>query len=196
MRIPALTTSFALALALAACGSNAANDDANNAAIDANLTDDAANAALGTNDVAAAMPADANGFVSNVAASDMFEIESAKLAADKAQSPALKSFAAMLRSDHEKSTADLKTAAGAASPPLTVAPELDAEKQAMLGALKGLSGAEFDKAFVDQQKTAHQKALTLLNGYSGAAGDPLKDFAGKAATVVQGHLDKLNAMKL
>jgi putative membrane protein len=51
--------------------------------------------------------------------------------------------------------------------------------------------------FVEQQKEGHQKALDALKSYA-ADGDQtsLKTFASKAAPVVQGHLDKLNAMKM
>ena len=184
------------ALALAACDSN---DAGNNLSTDTNLGADGA--VLGANEAtdneaAVAMPTDANGFATAVAASDLYEIESGRLAQQKGSSADVKSMAEHLVTDHQKSTADLKAAAAKASPAVTVAPALDAEKQAMLDELKAASGADFDRKFLDQQTTAHQKALALLRNYaSGGDSQPLKDFASKAATAVDGHLEHLNSIK-
>ena len=67
-------------------------------------------------------------FVTKVAAKSMYEIEVSRLAADKASNAEVKSLAQHIRTDHEKSTAELKSAAGTAN--VSVAPRLDAEKQA------------------------------------------------------------------
>jgi putative membrane protein len=184
----------AFALVTAACNNNQSGNDVST---DGNLAEDtAANDVLGANTTNAAMPTDASGFANNVAASDLYEIESAKLAADKASNAEVKSFAQHLRTDHEKSTSELKTAAGSAN--ISVTPKLDAEKQGMLDQLKAAAnGADFDKLFVEQQKTAHQKALSLLQGYSsGGDNEALKGFATKTSAVVKGHLDHANSIKL
>jgi putative membrane protein len=196
MRIPALTITFTLALAMAACGGNK-SDATNDMSTDANLATDAtANAMLGTNDTAAmkpasaALPTDASGFANAVASSDMFEIESAKLALANSPSADVKSVAQMLQRDHQKSTADLKAAAAGT---VTVTPALDADKQGMLDALKGLSGADFDRKFLSQQRTAHQNALLLLQNYAQSGDNPaLKAFADEARPVVERHIDALN----
>ena len=196
MRNATLTTVAALVLAAAAC---ADQDTPNDVSTDVNLAEDtAANDVLGADQMgnaAAAMPTDAAGFANAVAAADLYEVESARLAADKASNAEVKSFAEHVRSDHEKSTAELKSAAGTAN--ITVAPRLDAEKQAMLDRLKAASGAEFDRLFLEQQKTAHQKALALLQGYaSGGDNEALKAFASKTAAAVKGHLDHANSIEL
>ena len=154
-----------------------------------NISNDSA-----TSDIAVA-PAAAD-FVAAVASSDLYEIESGELATEKATSPEVKSFAQMLIADHKKSTADLKAAVADANPPVSVEPVLDQEKLSMIDTLKNTPAGEFDKAFIDQQKQAHQKALELLRGYEAGGDNPgLKQFAAKAATVVQAHLDKLNGMQ-
>lgn len=193
MRMVSTTFAVALALSAAACGRN---DEP--LSTDANLDNmTMANDVLGNeagNGADAALPTDAAGFASAVAASDLYEIESGKLAASQASSAEVKSFAATLQTDHSKSTADLKAAAQGAG--VTVAPALDAEKQAMLDQLKAARGEDFDRLFIDQQTTAHQKALQLLQNYSGAGDNgALKAFATKATAVVQGHLDHVNGMK-
>lgn len=195
MRILKLTTAAALALAAAACGGQDAD---NQLTTDANLAEDIdTNEMLGDANQTApsATPTDAAGFAAAVAASDLYEIESSALAASKARSAELKSHAEHIGADHRKSSADLKAAAASAN--VTVTPQLDAEKQAMLDQLKAASDADFDRLFVEQQRTAHQKALQLLQTYA-ASGDnaELKAFAGKAVPIVQGHLETLNGLKL
>ena len=194
MRIVTLTTVAAIALAASACNNNQAGNDVST---DVNLAEDtAANDVLGANVTNAAMPTDSTGFANTVAASDLYEIESAKLAADKASNADVKSLAQHIRTDHEKSSAELKSAAGTAN--ISVAPKLDAEKQGMLDQLKTAArGADFDKLYVEQQKTAHQKALDLLRGYSSRGdNEALKAFATTASGVVQSHLDQANSIKL
>jgi putative membrane protein len=194
MRIASLTTVAAFALAAAACNTETGND----VSTDVNLAEDAAaNDVLGANATAnAAMPTDASGFANAVAAADLYEVESARLAADKASNAEVKSLAQHIRTDHEKSTSELKSAAGTAN--ISVAPKLDAEKQGMLDQLKTAArGADFDKLYVEQQKTAHQKSLDLLQGYSnGGDNEALKAFATKTSAAVKSHLDHANSIKL
>src|SRR5687767_2626652 len=195
MRIAKLTTVAAFALAAAACNTEAGNE----VSTDVNLAEDAAaNDVLGANvtgNVAAATPTEAAGFANAVAAADLYEVESARLAADKASNAEVKSLAQHIRTDHEKSTTELKGAAGTAN--VTVNAALDAEKQQMLSQLRAASGADFDRLFLEQQKTAHQKALALLQGYSsGGDNEALKAFATKTAAAVKGHLDHANSIRL
>ena len=194
MRIATLTTVAAFALAVAACNTETGND----VSTDVNLAEDtAANDVLGANATSnSAMPTDSAGFANAVAAADLYEVESARLAADKATNAEVKSLAQHIRTDHEKSTSELKSAAGTAN--ISVAPKLDAEKQAMLDQLKAAArGADFDRLYVEQQKTAHQKALDLLQGYSsGGDNEALKAFATKTSAAVKGHLDHANSIKL
>jgi putative membrane protein len=194
MRIASLTTVAAFALAAAACNTETGND----VSTDVNLAEDAAaNDVLGANATAnAALPTDASGFANAVAAADLYEVESARLAADKASNAEVKSLAQHIRTDHEKSTSELKSAAGTAN--ISVAPKLDAEKQGMLDQLKTAArGADFDKLYVEQQKAAHQKALDLLKGYSsGGDNEALKAFATKTSAAVKSHLDHANSIKL
>lgn len=192
MRIPFITAATVLTLAVAACDGGGSG---NEVTTDANMASDAAaNAALGSDAAGmAATPTDAAGFAAAVAASDLYEIESSKLAADKASADAVKAFAAKLGADHTKSTADLRTAAEQAN--VAVAPALDAEKQALIDQLRNASGAEFDRLFAEQQKAAHEKALALVDTYA-QNGDnaALKAFATNAARAIRGHIDHLNGM--
>jgi putative membrane protein len=144
----------------------------------------------------AAVPATGQEYATMAAASDMYEIEAARLAAEKAQNADVKSLAEMIRADHEKSTADLKTAAGQAQPPITVTAAMNPEQQSMVQALQGASGADFDRTYLDQQVQAHQKALAMVQGYA-QNGDVegLKKHASTVAGPIQQHLQRARELQ-
>lgn len=196
MRLVLTAAAASLAIATAACQKPAENADgvddvvANDLMADNAVTDDV-NMAGG---VAAMAGTD---FVATIAGSDMFEVESGTLAQANATDARLKAFGGMLVTDHGKSTADLKTAAAAATPAIALPAVMPAELRAKLDALKAAKGADFDRLFLEQQKEGHRKALDALSSYA-STGDvaSLKAFAAKAAPVVQRHLDELNGITL
>ncbi|TFI58823.1 DUF4142 domain-containing protein [Sphingomonas parva] len=192
-----LTILFAsTALTLAACsGGGGANESAE--ASDSLATDNMATGEPATGNTAATTEAGtAADYVATAAASDMFEIESARLAQQKAQDAEVKAFAGMLVTDHEKSTAELKTAAAQVQPPVPVLSAMTAEQQGNVQALQAASGADFDKLFLSQQIPAHETALALVQGYA-ASGDaaPLKQHASTVAAPIQRHLDQAKQLQ-
>ncbi|MEO6247799.1 MAG: DUF4142 domain-containing protein [Sphingomicrobium sp.] len=192
MRSTTLIAAVSLGLALMACGKKETTTVMTN---DASMTTESSdiNVAANMGATAAAMPA--QGFTDTVAGSDMFEIQSGKLAETMATSASLKSIAKMLVADHTKSSDMLKAAAKKTSPMVALPMILPADLKAKLDALKAAKGADFDKLYVEQQTDGHKAALDALKAYS-AGGDQaaLKEFATSAVPVVQGHLDKLMAM--
>jgi putative membrane protein len=184
MRYAAFATVSAIALALGACGKKADTEPQASPAADA--------VAPATDPAMPASPAANAGqtFADTAAASDMFEIESSKLAQAQASAAKVKSFAQTMIKQHTESTAKLKTAAAAATPPITPAPRLSPAQQQTLDGLKAKSGAEFDKAYAAAQVDAHQQTLDALKSYS-ASGDvaSLKSFATETIPVVTAHLN-------
>lgn len=182
------------ALAVSACkqeGTSVSNNQTQG------QTDEAAvenSMAMGGNmGTAATAPADQT-FVQDAAASDMFEIETSRLALQKATLPSIKTYAQMMIDEHGKSSNELKTAAQGAGIPVPAA--LPADKQAKLDALRGLSGAEFDRQYLADQRAGHQETLAKVNAYlAAAAAGPLKDHASKVTGVVQKHLNSLEKIK-
>jgi putative membrane protein len=60
----------------------------------------------------------------------------------------------------------------------------------MLHQLMASNFRTFDRTYIDQQVTAHQNALQLMNGFAQAGGPrPLRQAAAKTAPLVQHHLD-------
>ncbi|MEO6224495.1 MAG: DUF4142 domain-containing protein [Sphingomicrobium sp.] len=179
-------------LAVAACGqkNDAANADMN---LDGNVMIDNG---MAMNDAATAVPLTAQAFANAAAASDAFEIESSKLAQASASSAAVKSFAAKMATDHDASTAKLKSILAGMSPAVIPDPTLNATQQAALTSLKGQTGAGFDSAYAAAQVDAHQKTLDALNGYA-AGGDnaQLKAFAAGQVPAVAAHLNVAKGLK-
>jgi putative membrane protein len=174
-----LTIASALALALAACGSqeDATTEPAEDTAAVSEATAEAPD------------PAAPQGFVDMAASSDMYEIEAGKLAQEKGTSDAVKEFGAMMEKDHTASSDKLKAAVSEAGEGLTVPTAMQPKHQQQLDALRN-AGDQFDALYAQQQQAAHQEALTLLQGQaeSGTVA-PLKAFAAAAVPVVEGHVD-------
>jgi putative membrane protein len=173
-----LTIATALALALAACGSDEATEPA--------AEDTAAPPAA----VAEAPdPSTPQGFVDMAASSDMYEIEAGKLAQQMGSSDAVKEFGALMEKDHTASSDKLEAAVTEAGQGLTVPTAMLPKHQQQLDALR-TAGDGFDALYAQQQVAAHQEALTLLQGQAetGTAA-PLKAFAAGVVPVVQGHLE-------
>jgi putative membrane protein len=182
-------------LLLGACNDRDA-DDANtpsttaaddNAAATASLAPpDASGAAAG-----AALPLTGQAFTDAMAASDRFELESAKTVQAAGVTGAVRDFAQMMIRDHQKSSDELRMATGKVDKvKLDETPDLTAEQQSMLAELKGAAKDQVSAVYARQQVAAHEKALAMLQTYS-QSGDakPLMDFAGKTAAVVSQHLE-------
>jgi putative membrane protein len=167
----------AAALALAACGSS---DDT---VAEATPTETALPTEIPTPDTSSPQ-----GFVDTMAASDLFEIEAAKLAQAQGKSDKIKAFAAMMIKDHTASSDKLKAAVAEAGGGLTVAPALAPDQQGLLDQLK-TAGENFDAMYAQQQVDAHETALAVLQAQA-ASGTvaQLKTFAGEVAPIVEAHL--------
>jgi putative membrane protein len=132
-------------------------------------------------------------FADAAAASDSFEIETSRLAATKAQAAKVKTFAEQMIKAHTESTAKLKTAADAAT--ITPVARLTATQQQTLDALATKSGDEFDRAYAQAQRDAHQATLDALKSYSATGDVPsLKAFATELVPIVTAHLNMAKAL--
>ena len=182
------------ALALAACGEPETTTTTEDLAVtDMGVANDGAmmddGAMMGD---AAAMNADQ--FITNISASDAYEIAAGQLAQEKATSQPLRDFGAKMVEDHRASTNNLMQAASEAG--MTVGePQMTAEQQANLEALRSATGSEFDSAYESQQVAAHEQALSMLRSYADGGDVPaLRTFASNTAPVVEGHLNMIRDM--
>ena len=139
-------------------------------------------------------PTQAMPYVAKAGASDLFEIQSSQLALSQGQSGKVKSFAQMMVKDHMTTTKEVMAAAQAAgmTPP---PPMLEPAQADMIRQLQSLNGDAFDQAYIAQQKTAHEMALTLHQTYAAQGDTPrLKKVAAKAVPIIKRHIVALNKM--
>jgi putative membrane protein len=126
-------------------------------------------------------------FVLEVAQSDMFELASSKMAAEKTDGP-IKEFATQMIADHTKTTEQLTTEAKAQN--LSLPTAMNSSTQSKIDRLSKLSGGDFAKEYMDDQISAHKDAVNLFQRY-GKGGDntQLKSWAVTTLPALQHHLD-------
>lgn len=126
-------------------------------------------------------------FVTQTSASDLFEIESSRLAMQKGDD-AIKSFAQTMIADHEKTSDELKallSSGKAAGTPVAALPDNLNESVADLAKLEGV---EFNEQYIDDQVDAHENAVDLFKRYAEDGENPeLKAFAAKTLPALQHH---------
>ena len=125
-------------------------------------------------------------FVNKVAISDMFEIQSSKLAAKKGNEN-IRAFAQQMIKDHTKTTQELKGMVGKAKAKLPTA--MDADHQQKLAKLQK-AGKDFDSMYASMQVTAHEDAVKLFENYSSSGDDAqIKAWASKTLPALKKHLE-------
>jgi hypothetical protein len=126
-------------------------------------------------------------FVDEAATSDMFEIQSSKLAAERTKGD-VQAFARQMVSDHTKTTSELKELAPNAE--VQLPGEMTSSQQRMIDKLKGLEGDDFVKQYMDDQLSGHKDAVSLFERYGkGGENDALKNWASQTLPTLQNHLD-------
>lgn len=132
-------------------------------------------------------------FVHQAAIAGMAEVAEAQLALSKAQRDDVKQFAQRMIDDHTKANDQLKQLAAAKQ--ITLPTALDAKHKAEQARLEKLSGAAFDRAYIEAQVKAHQQAVSLFKTEAEKGGDAeLKQFATQTLPILQQHHDAVVAL--
>jgi putative membrane protein len=125
-------------------------------------------------------------FWNKAAEAGMAEVELGKLAQSKAQNADVKKFAQKMVADHTKANDELK--ALAAKFKITLPAELNSTHKSVMDKLNSLSGADFDKAYVDAMVKDHDDAVSLFQTEAdGGATEELKAFAAKTLPTLKSH---------
>jgi putative membrane protein len=134
-------------------------------------------------------------FVKEVAISDMFEIESSKLAEQKGNASE-KTFASQMITDHTKTSNELKGLVTDGKVKAELPTTLDNSHQSKLDKLKSANGKDFSSDFDSDQISAHKDAVSLFERYA-KSGDnaDLKDWASKTLPTLKHHLDMAENLK-
>lgn len=141
----------------------------------------------GLNSLVGRAPSTAD-FVTEATISDMFEMQSSQLAAERGDEPT-KTFAKRMIADHEKTSGEMRQVLQDGKIDAKPPTGLDSTHQKKLDALKGLQGADFNKQYREDQVKAHKDAVDLFQRY-GKGGDnaALKAFATKTEPALAEHL--------
>lgn len=124
-------------------------------------------------------------FVKKAAQDGMTEVAVGKVALEKSQDPAVRSFAQKMVTDHGKANAELSSIAQAKG--MEVPKELDAEHQGMVDALSSKSGTEFDREYSQHMNMDHAKAIALFEGATKTSDADLANFAKKTLPTLKQH---------
>jgi putative membrane protein len=135
-------------------------------------------------------------FVGRASEAGMAEVELSKVAVQKSTTPAVKEFAQTMVTDHTKANMELEPIAKAKS----IAPTktLNATHAKALADLKGMSGKDFDTAYLKQMVTDHDEAVALFTAGTTVKDKDLAAFATKTLPVLkmhQQHVQHLASMK-
>jgi putative membrane protein len=130
-----------------------------------------------------------------VGSSNLFEIESSRLALAHSQSNAIKEFADRMVGDHTRAanqTRQVLGELGASAPPAMLEPA----RQQQLDALKAVASQAFDTAYLEAQYTAHVEAIAVVREYA-RTGDSerLKKVAADVLPMLQSHLDHVTRLR-
>ena len=143
-------------------------------------------------------PAAATGaqYVALASGSDLYEIEAARLALQKATSQQIKGLAEMILADHQRSSRELAEAARQASPPLAVTPVMSSDQQTGMDLLRRAQGRDFDTIWLRQQVLAHEHALDMVLRYARDGDVPaLRRHAAASIEPIQRHLTRTRSLE-
>jgi len=132
-------------------------------------------------------------FAQTAAMTDMFEIQAGRLAQQKSTEKAYKDFAAMIISDHTKTSEQLKSMA----PKLHVQlpQELDRAHKAKIEELSSVDGAAFDRRFKAAQLEGHKQAIAEFERYANSGDNAdLKSWAEQTLPTLKTHLQHAEAL--
>jgi putative membrane protein len=178
-----------LAVLLIGCGEKAGQPETETtgSAQSVQQTDTATATTTGaTGGTTSTLSAEDKEFVSKAGMGGLAEVQMGNLALQKATNADVKAFAQRMVTDHSKADDELSqlaTAKGVALPT-----ELAGEHKDAFDHLSSLSGAEFDKAYMQHMVEDHDKDVAEFDKASTSATDAdVKSWAGKTLPTLQSH---------
>jgi putative membrane protein len=131
-------------------------------------------------------------YVQDAAMGDLFEIETSRLALQRASSPEVKQMAQMMIDAHTMTSDELKARLVRAGLIVEAPTMLDGEHRQKLEQLRGANNQQFDQRYLALQKEAHEEALMLHRDYAmnGDMAD-LKAFAADTVPKIEMHLQMI-----
>lgn len=131
-------------------------------------------------------------FMKTAAIGGMMEVELGKIA-QKSTNAKVKAFATQMITDHTKANNELK--ALAVKKDLLLPAEYPADQKAHIDMMKKMTGAAFDKHYIDMMVTDHDKTVALFEGGKTSQTKEVSDFAKKTLPIIMAHDEKAKALQ-
>lgn len=132
-------------------------------------------------------PPTGKAFLKTVSDINLTEVELGRLAEEKASNPAVKDFGARMIEDHSKAQEALRPLAKREH--IVLAAKPGADSAALDKKLDALSGAEFDKVYIETMLAGHKGAIVMLvHEIEHDRNVSIKNFAKGALPMVQDHI--------
>ena len=132
-------------------------------------------------------------FITHALHGSMAEVELGKLASERASSDAVKQFGQRMVDEHGKASDELQKIAQekGVSPPT----EMESKHKKLHDRLSKLSGADFDRAYMDEMVKDHRSDVKSFQREATNAKDPdVKGFAAKTLPTLQDHLKQAESI--
>lgn len=135
----------------------------------------------------ASVPAADKAFVEKAAVGGMAEVQMGKMAQQKGSSDQVKQFGGRMVDDHSKANDELKQIASAKG--IALPTDLDAKHKSKMDKMEKLSGAQFDRAYMDEMVADHKQDVAEFKKQASSGKDSeLKAFAAKTLPTLEDHL--------
>lgn len=132
-------------------------------------------------------------FMKEAAQGGEAEVQLGQLAQQKAESPDVKAFGQRMVDDHTKANDQLKQVASQKG--VTLPSQPDAKDKAEKARLEKMSGAQFDKAYMNYMVSDHKKDVADFQREASHANDPdVKNFAQSTLPTLQSHLQQAESI--
>lgn len=146
-----------------------------------------------SNAVSGATTSSPDSFMKEAAQGGTAEVKLGELAAKNAKDPEVKKFGQMMVTDHGAAGKDLEALAKKKNFAL---PTDIGSHQSTYDKLSKLTGADFDKEYVEEMVDDHEADLKAFESQAQNSSDPdVKAFAAKVAPVIKKHLDAIKAIQ-
>jgi putative membrane protein len=180
-----LSTAFALVLSFQACQTADKKSATTKDSVSGDTTMVNGNHVTGSESTESGIDEAGATFLRKAAVGGIMEVEAAKIAAKNAKSAEVKDFAAKMLADHTKANTELKTLAQSKK---VITPEaLPADQQIHLDEMKKMTGAAFDKHYMDMMVTDHDKTVALFKQGTENRDLSVKEWATNTLKVIESH---------
>ena len=142
----------------------------------------------GTTDSKSKLPSGEERFMKEAASGGLMEVQLGKVAAEKGSHQRVKDFGKRMQADHSKANEQLKKIAAKKGVDLPTEPS--GEHKSTMDKLTKLSGAEFDREYMDAMVDDHKEDIEKFQIQADKGKDPdVKKFASDNLPVLKKHLE-------